>query len=88
MDGSRSKADITDRSDRTGPQCSGVAGGSVGATVRWDFSASIRPQRPIRPPAHRKRPRSSGRVFQSICGAGRQQIVRNRSVAIRLPPPA
>ena len=65
MSESRGKAGLPDTSDRSGPQCGKVFGGSVNTTLRQDFTVAISPERSSRPSANRKRPRSISRVFHS-----------------------
>ena len=60
-------ADITDTSDRSGPQCGEVSEDSVGATVRQHSRAAISPERSSRASANRKRPRSMPSVFHNVC---------------------
>ena len=73
------EADITDMSDRPGPECREVSDCSVSVTVRQGFPPAISLEWSSRPSADRKRLRSISRVFQSICGAfGRQELLSSR----------
>ena len=55
-------------SDRFGPQCGEMSGGSINTTLRQDLRAAISAQRLGRPSANRKRLRSMSRVFHSVRG--------------------
>ena len=68
MSESRSEADITEMSDRTGPKCREVFGSSVITTLWQDFPVAIGPERSSRPSANRKRPHPKPRVLHSVRG--------------------
>ena len=52
MSESRSEADITEMSDRTGPECREI-GGSVGESSHQEFPVVLSPERSDRPSANR-----------------------------------
>ena len=69
MSGWRRNAGLPDTSDRSGPKCREMFGGSVAATLRQEFpAAAVSPALSIQPSANRKRLRSIFRVFHSVRG--------------------